>query len=72
MALDPVFVSRLQFAWVIALHIVLPAFTVGLACFVALLEFQFWRTANPVYFRISGFWLKILRSRSGSESSPAS
>ena len=29
MQLDPVFLSRLQFAWVIAWHILLPAFTVG-------------------------------------------
>jgi cytochrome d ubiquinol oxidase subunit I len=31
MHLDPIFLSRLQFVWVIALHILLPAFTVGLA-----------------------------------------
>jgi hypothetical protein len=29
MDLDPVLLSRLQFAWVIGWHILLPAFTVG-------------------------------------------
>ena len=36
--LDPVFLSRLQFAFVIAFHILLPAFTVGLASFIVLLR----------------------------------
>src|ERR1043165_8548846 len=36
--LDPLFLSRLQFAWVIAFHILLPAFTIGLASFIAVLE----------------------------------
>ena len=59
MALDPLFLSRLQFFWVIALHILLPAFTIGLACYIALLEWRYWRTRDRVYFRISAFWLRI-------------
>ncbi len=59
MALDPLLLSRLQFFWVIALHILLPAFTIGLACFIALLEWRYWRTGERVYFRISAFWLRI-------------
>jgi cytochrome d ubiquinol oxidase subunit I len=58
-SLDPVLLSRLQFFWVIALHILLPAFTVGLSCYIALLEWRYWRTGEPVYFRISAFWLRI-------------
>src|SRR5687768_1030864 len=30
--------SRIQFAWVVAWHILLPAFTIGLACWIATLE----------------------------------
>ena len=59
MTLDPVLLSRLQFFWVIALHILLPAFTVGLASYIALLEWRYWRTGDRVYFRISTFWLRI-------------
>ena len=38
MELDPVLLSRLQFAWLVAFHILLPALTVGLASFIATLE----------------------------------
>ena len=38
MELDPVFLSRLQFAFVISFHIVFPAFTIGLAAWLATIE----------------------------------
>src|SRR5438046_2120908 len=36
MELDPVFLSRVQFAFVIAFHILLPAFTVALASLIVM------------------------------------
>lgn len=59
MHLDPLLLSRLQFAWVIAFHILLPAFTVGLASFIAVLEGIHFFTKKDIYFRISLFWIKI-------------
>jgi cytochrome d ubiquinol oxidase subunit I len=59
MDLDPVFLSRLQFAWVVAWHILLPAFTVGLASFIAVLEGLHMATRREVYLRVSMFWIKI-------------
>ncbi len=59
MHFDPVFLSRLQFVWVVAMHILLPAFTVGLACFIALLESVHLFTGNALYLRLSQFWLRI-------------
>ncbi len=59
MHLDPLFLSRLQWAWVIAWHILLPAFTVGLASFIAVLEGLHFFTGKEIWFRISGFWTKI-------------
>ncbi|HEY0523761.1 MAG TPA: cytochrome ubiquinol oxidase subunit I [Stellaceae bacterium] len=59
MHLDPVILSRIQFAWVIAWHILLPAFTIGLACYIATLEGLHLWTKQPVYFRLSAFWLRI-------------
>lgn len=56
---DPLLLSRLQFAWVIAFHILLPAFTVGLASFIALLEGVYFFTKKTVYLNISTFWTKI-------------
>lgn len=57
--MDALFLSRLQFAWLIAFHILLPAFTVGLACFVATLEVRYWLTKNETVRRLSAFWIKI-------------
>ena len=59
MRLDPVILSRLQFAWVIGWHILLPAFTVGLASFIAFLEGAFALTKRPVFASLSRFWLRI-------------
>jgi cytochrome bd ubiquinol oxidase subunit I len=59
MSLDPLFLSRLQFAWVIAWHFLLPAFTIGLASFIAVLEGLHLATGREIYFRISTFWIKL-------------
>jgi cytochrome d ubiquinol oxidase subunit I len=59
MTLDPVFISRLQWAWVISWHILLPAFTVGLASYIAVLEGLYFFTGRDVWFRLSGFWTRI-------------
>ena len=59
MSLDAVLLSRLQFVWVVALHILLPAFTVGLAAYIAVLEGLHLTTARAVYLRLSKFWLKV-------------
>lgn len=59
MVLDPLFLSRLQWVWVMGWHILLPAFTVGLASFIAVLEGMYFFTGKEVWLRISGFWTKI-------------
>ena len=59
MALDAVLLSRLQWAWVIAWHILLPAFTVGLASYIAVLEALYFFTERDMWVRISGFWTRI-------------
>lgn len=59
MHLDPLILSRCQFAWVIAFHILLPSFTVGLASYIAVLEGIYLFTKRQIYFRVSVFWTKI-------------
>ncbi len=59
MTLDPVLLSRLQFAWLIGWHILLPAFTVGIASYIAFVEGLYFVTGRDIYFRISAFWTKI-------------
>ena len=57
--MDALLLSRLQFVWVIALHILLPAFTVGLSCYIATLEVMWWIKKDDVWRRLSAFWIKI-------------
>lgn len=59
MRLDPLILSRAQFAWVVGWHILLPAFTVGLASFIAFLEGAFVFTKRAVFADLSRFWLRI-------------
>ena len=59
MTLDPLLLSRLQFVWVIAWHIMLPAVTVGLASYIALLEGLHFFSGRSVYLRIATFWTRI-------------
>ena len=47
-ALDPVMLSRLQWGWVISWHILLPALTVGLASYIAVLEGLYFITGNEI------------------------
>jgi len=57
--MDALLLSRLQFAWVVAMHILLPAFTVGLAAYIAVLEGAHFFSRRPVFLRLSQFWLRL-------------
>ena len=49
MGLDPVFLSRLQFGFVISFHIIIPAFTIGLAAWLATIEGARLVTGNALW-----------------------
>ena len=38
MEYDPLFLSRIQFAFIVSFHILFPAFTIGLANWIVVLE----------------------------------
>ncbi|AWK88718.1 cytochrome ubiquinol oxidase subunit I [Azospirillum thermophilum] len=59
MDLDPLMLSRIQFAFTISFHILFPSFTVGLACWIALLEGMWLATGKWLYRSLSEFWTKI-------------
>jgi cytochrome d ubiquinol oxidase subunit I len=59
MNFDALLLSRLQFAFVVAFHFLLPAFTIGLASYIAVLEGLHFFTHKPIYLRISNFWTKV-------------
>lgn len=59
MDLDALILARLQFAFTIGFHIIFPAFTIGLASFLAVLE-GLWLITKQARFRnLYLFWVKI-------------
>ncbi len=57
--LDPVLLARIQFAFTVSFHIVFPAFTIGLASWLAVVEGLWLKTGNKVYKEVYKFWVKI-------------
>ena len=51
--------ARAQFAFTVAFHIVFPAFSIGLASYLAALEGLWLVTGRPVYLTLFKYWLKI-------------
>jgi cytochrome d ubiquinol oxidase subunit I len=51
--------ARAQFAFVVVWHFLFPAFTIGLASFLAVLEALWLNTRNPVYLDVFQYWLRI-------------
>jgi cytochrome d ubiquinol oxidase subunit I len=59
MEFDPLLLSRIQFAFTIAFHILFPAFTIGLASWLVMLEAIWLITGRETYMTLYRFWMKI-------------
>ena len=59
MELDPLLLSRIQFAFVVSFHAIFPVFTIGLAAYILVLEALLLRTGNLVWKQLSIFWTRI-------------
>jgi cytochrome d ubiquinol oxidase subunit I len=59
MTADALDLARIQFAFTISFHILFPAFTIGLASFLAVLEGLWLRTGRDVYRQLYRFWVRI-------------
>ncbi|UHQ23156.1 cytochrome ubiquinol oxidase subunit I [Lysobacter sp. 5GHs7-4] len=57
--MDALMLSRIQFGFVISFHILFPAFTIGLASWLAFLEWRWLRTRDTVWRDLYFFWTKI-------------
>jgi cytochrome d ubiquinol oxidase subunit I len=57
--LNPTLLARIQFAFTISFHILFPAFTIGLASWLAVLEWRFLKTGQQVYADVYRMWVKI-------------
>ncbi|MCH7335058.1 cytochrome ubiquinol oxidase subunit I [Acinetobacter sp. NIPH 2699] len=51
--------ARIQFAFTVSFHIIFPAISIGLASFLAVLEWKWLRSQNPIYQDLFKFWIKI-------------
>ncbi|WP_038751228.1 cytochrome ubiquinol oxidase subunit I, partial [Burkholderia pseudomallei] len=51
--------ARVQFAFTVSFHIVFPALSIGLASFIAVLEYRWLKTGKAYYKSLCLFWSKI-------------
>ena len=56
---DALVLARLQFAFTVSFHIVFPAFTIGLASYLAVLEGLWLATGREVFITVFNYWKKI-------------
>ncbi|WP_193164280.1 cytochrome ubiquinol oxidase subunit I [Microbulbifer hainanensis] len=57
--LDPVILARAQFAFTVSFHFIFPAFSIGLASYLMVLEALWLKTGRGVYANLFRYWLKI-------------
>ncbi len=57
--LDAVLLARIQFAFTVSFHFIFPAFSIGLASYLAVLEALWLRTGRAVYLELFRYWVKI-------------
>lgn len=56
---DAVLLSRIQFALTIAFHYIYPPMSIGLGILLVMMEGTYLKTRNPLYEKMTKFWVKI-------------
>ncbi|QDM19200.1 cytochrome ubiquinol oxidase subunit I [Tardiphaga sp. vice352] len=56
---DAIMLARAQFAFTMSFHIIFPAFSIGLASYLAVLEALWLWTGREVFINLFNYWLKI-------------
>ncbi|WLS01438.1 cytochrome ubiquinol oxidase subunit I [Shinella sumterensis] len=57
--LDAVILARAQFAFTVSFHFIFPAFSIGTASYLMVLEGLWLKTGNGVYANLYRYWIKI-------------
>ncbi|MDA4847429.1 cytochrome ubiquinol oxidase subunit I [Hoeflea poritis] len=57
-SMDPVLLARIQFAFTVSFHIIFPATSIGLASFLAFVQWRWLRTREEVYLTLFDYWIK--------------
>ena len=56
---DALLLARFQFGFTVSFHFIFPAFSIGLASFLAVLEALWLKTGKALYLDLFKYWLKI-------------
>ncbi|MEO9601652.1 cytochrome ubiquinol oxidase subunit I [Parasphingorhabdus sp.] len=56
---DALLLARIQFAFTVSFHFIFPAFSIGLASYLAVLEGLWLKTGKQIYMDLFKYWLKI-------------
>jgi cytochrome d ubiquinol oxidase subunit I len=51
--------ARIQFAFTVSFHFIFPSFSIGLASYLAVLEWRWLRTGQQLFLDLFRYWLKI-------------
>lgn len=57
--LDAILLARIQFAFTVSFHFFFPAFSIGLASYLSVLEGLWLKTGKQVYLDLFKYWVKI-------------
>ncbi len=57
--MDALILSRVQFAATIAFHYIFPPLSIGLGLILVIMEGLYLKTRNPLYHRMTRFWVKV-------------
>ncbi|WP_375410228.1 cytochrome ubiquinol oxidase subunit I [uncultured Methylobacterium sp.] len=57
--IDALLLARIQFGFTVAFHIIFPAFSIGLASYLAVLEALWLATGRQVFMDLFKYWIKI-------------
>ncbi|API61123.1 cytochrome ubiquinol oxidase subunit I [Tardibacter chloracetimidivorans] len=57
--MDALLLARVQFAFTVSFHFIFPAFSIGLASYLMVLEGLWLKTGRGVYANLYRYWLKI-------------
>ncbi len=57
--MDAEILARIQFAFTIAFHYIFPPLSIGLGVILVIMEGMFLKTKNPLYEKMTKFWVKI-------------
>ena len=69
-ALDALHLARAQFAFTMSFHFIFPAFSIGLASYLMVLEGLWLATRDAVYLALFRYWLKIFAIYQGYQADP--